>query len=311
MSPFQFSRSASLDLSVIIVNFNTRDILLNCLKSLHAKTKEIHFEVFVVDNGSTDGSPQAVAEKFPQATLIKNPENMGLSAAFNQGIQESNGRYIVLLNSDTVLIENCFQKLIQFLDHNSNFSICSPQIIDEENKVCSMRLWEDTPEEAFWRILGKYDVFREEILMQKIESKEVETLGGSCLIVRRTLFELIGLLDENFFLYNEEDDLCRRARMCGQKVCYYPETSIKHLHGKSTHIPEIREKVIIETYKSYLYFYSKYYTTFWNWILRSIYCMTFFIGIPIAFWKRTIKQEPPSPDNSILLKLKLLFMKVP
>ncbi|MEC7640889.1 MAG: glycosyltransferase family 2 protein [Nitrospinota bacterium] len=311
MPPFQCLRSASSDLSVIIASFNTRQILLSCLASLYDHTQDIGFEVFVVDNGSTDGSAQAVAENFPQVTLIKNSENRGLSAAFNQGIRESGSRYIALLNSDTALIENCFLKLIRFLDDNTGFAVCSPQIIDETGEATSMRLWQDTPQDAFWRILGKYDVAGQDSRMGKIETKETETLGGSCLIIRRALFEIIGLMDENYFLYNEEDDLCRRARMHGQKIGYFPETSIKHLRGKSTHLKEIRERVIIETYKSYLYFFSKYYSTVWNWILRSTYCATFIVGIPLAIWRRFVKNEPPGPDNSIALKLKLLFMKEP
>lgn len=309
--PFKFPGPASIDVSIIVVSFNTKAILLHCLKSVYAMTQGISIEVFVVDNGSRDSSPEAVAQSFPQVVLIKNSSNRGLSVAFNQGIRKSKGRYIVLLNSDTVLIENCFLKLVQYLDSRPHYSICSPRIVDSAGKACSMRLWRDTPQDAFWRILGKYDVSGEPARMGKIEPKEVETLGGSCLIIRRALFEIIGLLDENFFLYNEEDDFCRRARMRGQKISYYPETSIKHLHGKSTHQPEIREKVIIETYKSYLYFYSKYYSSAWNWFLRSVYCFSFIAGIARSLWKYGFQGGRRNPDDSISLKFKLLFMKVP
>lgn len=306
-SPFQFSRPPALDLSVVVVSFNTRQILIDCLESLYARTREIAFETFVVDNASIDGSPQAVRERFPDVRLIRNYANLGFSAANNLAIRQCEGRYVVLLNSDTLLVENCFRKIVAFMDAHPEFSIITPQVIDKDDRVCSMRFWEDTPKDAFWRILGKYDVAGEKEKMGTIEPKEVETIGGSCFAVRRSLFETIGLLDENFFLYNEEDDFCRRARRRGQKVCYYPDASIKHLHGQSTHQPEIREKVIVETYKSNLYFYSKHYPPLWNLILRLLYKLTFLAGIVLSPWKRAA----PGADGSTALKLKLLFMRVP
>jgi hypothetical protein len=146
--------------------------------------------------------------------------------------------------------------------------------------------------------------------MGDIKTKEVEAIGGSCFMIRRSLFDAIGLLDEGYFLYNEEDDFCRRARQLGHKVCYFPETSIKHLHGKSTHQPEIREKVIIETYKSNLRFFSKYYSPLWNWILRALYKCTFFVGLVCSMWHRLTGASKSTADDSIALKIKLLFMNV-
>lgn len=302
--------SPSLDLSIIIVSFNTRQILIDCMESIYRHTQGIAFEVLVVDNASTDGSPQAITERFPEVALIRNSANRGFSAANNQAIRQSRGRYAVLLNSDTLLIENCFQKIVRYLDAHPEFSIITPQVIDKNDQVCSMRLWEDTPKDAFWRILGKYDVAGENKKMGAIETKEVETIGGSCFMIRRSLFDAIGLLDEGYFLYNEEDDFCRRARRQGYKVCYYPETSIKHLHGKSTHQPQIREKVIIETYKSNLRFFNKHYSPAWNRLLRALYKCTFFAGLIRSLWNRLTGLSKPTADDSITLKMKLLFMRV-
>lgn len=308
---FKFSQPPQCDVSIVVVNFNTRQTLLNCLDSIYNYTQEISFEVIVVDNDSVDGSADAVAERFPQTILIRNFSNPGLSVGYNQGIRKSRGRYVVLLNSDTVLIENCLLKLTRYLDKNPEFYIASPQIVDESGKPFSMRLWEDTPMDAFWRILGKYNVAGEQERMGKIEPKEVEALGGSCFVVRRALFEIIGLYDEQFFLYNEEDDICRRARGAGKKVCYYPETSIHHLHGISTHLPEHREKVIIETYKSYLHFYSKYYSLSWNIVLRFVYRCTFLVGMGTSLFQWIFKRESMGADDRLSLKWKLLFLRVP
>ncbi|MFQ5443299.1 MAG: glycosyltransferase family 2 protein [Nitrospinales bacterium] len=308
---FKFLQPPKCDVSIVVVNFNTRQTLLNCLQSIYTHTQDISFETIVVDNDSVDGSADAVAEQFPQIQLIRNFSNPGLSVGYNQGIRKSRGRYVVLLNSDTLLIENCFLKLTRYLDKNPEFHIASPQIVDESGKPFSMRLWQDTPMDAFWRILGKYNIAGEQDRMGKIEPKEVEALGGSCFVVRRALFEIIGLYDENFFLYNEEDDFCRRARQAGKKVCYYPETSIHHLLGKSTHLPEHREKVILETYKSYLHFYSKYYSLPWNIFLRFVYCCTFVLGMGTSLLKYVFKRNSMAVDDRLSFKLKLLFMRVP
>ncbi|GJL79453.1 MAG: glycosyl transferase [Nitrospinaceae bacterium] len=309
--PFQFPNDPTLDLSIIIVNFNTRELILDCLRSIAVHTKEISFEILVVDNHSEDGSAQAIKESFPQVTLIENEENRGFSAANNQAIRISKGKYIVLLNSDTRLVENCFSSIVRYLEAHPEVSILSPEILDADNRPCPMRLWEDSAQEAVLKILGRYNPASEFKKMGPREPREVEVVGGSCFVVRRELFSTTGLLDENYFLYNEEDDFCRRARRLGNKVCYYPETRLQHLLGQSTHQPEIREKVILETYKSNLYFYSKHYSFIWNLLLRWLYRLTFVAGIFRSFWKIITGRPPLGAEDSISLKLKLLFLRMP
>ncbi len=309
--PFQFPESPTLDLSIVIVNFITRDITLDCLRSIHAHTQDISFEILVVDNHSKDGSAQAIRENFPEVTQIENKDNRGFSAANNQGLRVSKGRYAVLLNSDTVLVENCFATIVRYLDTHPEFSILGPEILDSNNQPCSMRLWEDTAYDAALKILGRFDSATEFNKMGSRETKEVEVVGGSCFVIRRDILATVGLLDENYFLYNEEDDFCRRARRFGKKVCYYPETRLQHLLGQSTHQPEIREKVILETYRSNLYFFSKHYSLPWNFLLRTLYNLTFALGVLRSLWKIMTGKTPLGVEDSISLKLKLLFMRVP
>jgi GT2 family glycosyltransferase len=309
--PFQFPESPTLDLSIVIVNFNTRDLLLDCLQSIHAHTQDISFEVLVVDNHSEDGSAQAIREHFPEVALIENKDNRGFSTANNQGLRVSKGRYAVLLNSDTVLVENCFAAIVRYLDAHPEFSILGPEILDSNNQPCSMRLWEDTAYDAALKILGRFDPAAEFKKMGSREAKEVEVVGGSCFVIQRDIFATVGLLDENYFLYNEEDDFCRRARRLGKKVCYYPEARLQHLLGQSTHQPKIRERVILETYKSNLYFFSKHYSLLWNLLLRTLYNLTFALGIMRSLWKIMTDRTPLGVEDAIPLKLKLLFMKIP
>jgi GT2 family glycosyltransferase len=306
MTVFQFKEPAKLDLSIVIVSFNTRDVLLDCLTTVYAQTEGISYEVIVVDNASKDDTPDSVAEKFPDVRLIPNDVNNGFSSANNQGICESTGKWIALLNPDTRLIENSFQKICRYLQEHPEFSILGPGIIDESSQQSPTRLWEDTPHDAAWKILGLYNPNDE--LQRMANTEEALVISGCCFVVNRELFEEVGLLDENYFLYNEEDDFCRRARERGKRICFFPETSIQHLHGKSTHQPEHRERVIVEAYKSNLYFYSKYYSCGWNFILRSLYKVTFLAGLVRSAFRHLTGSANQGADDSLRLKLKLLLL---
>ena len=247
-----------------------------------------------------------MAKKFRDIDVIANKENRGFSAANNQGILLSRGKKIAFLNPDTLLTENSFEKILMYMKEHPEFSILGSGIVDKNNKLCPVRLWEDTPQDAVLKVLNLYDPSSELEKMGEMKAKEVQVISGCCFVVARELIESIGLMDENYFLYNEEDDFCRRARKNGKKICFFPETAVQHLHGQSTHQNGHREKVIVEAYRSNIYFYSKYYSYFWNLFLQFLYKMTFLVGLlsPKIFYNK----DSRTVDKSFSLKVKLLFM---
>ncbi len=262
--------------------------------------------MIVIVNASEDGTVEAVTELFPEINVIANKDNRGFSSANNQGIVESKGRRIALLNPDTLLTENSFKKIIDFMEAHPEFSILGTGIVDENNQPCPIRLWEDTPQDAALKIMGLYNPAEELKKMGPMRAKEAKVISGCCFVVSRDLVESIGLMDENYFLYNEEDDLCRRARKRGKKICFYPETSVQHLHGQSTHQDRHRKKVLLEAYRSNLYFYSKHYSFIWSRGLRSLYKMIFLLGLLRSTFRHLTGSA--TADDSISLKLKLLLM---
>ena len=213
-------------------------------------------------------------------------------------------------SKDTVLgikkSENSFKKIVDFFGKHPDFSILGTGIVDENNQPYPVRLWEDSPQEAALKILGIYNPANELKKMEPMLAKEAKVISGCCFVVTRSLIECIGLMDENYFLYNEEDDLCRRARKAGKRICFYPDTSVQHLQGQSTHQKRYRKKVIIEAYRSNIYFYSKYYSFIWNIILRSLYKMTFFLTLLRSILRHF--RGSATIDDSLSLKLKLLLM---
>jgi hypothetical protein len=303
---FKFSQPAVIDISIVIVSFNTREILLRCLSSVQKHTEEISYEVIVIDNASEDGTVEVVTKKFHDVKIIANKYNRGFSAANNQGIILSKGRKIVFLNPDTMLTENSFKKINAYMQKHAEFSILGCGITDQSNQPFPIRLWEDSPRDAVLKILGLYDLSLELEKMGQMKANEVQVISGCCFVVERELFELIGLMDENYFLYNEEDDLCRRARQSGKKICFFKKTSVQHLHGQSTHQDNHREKVIVEAYKSNLYFYSKYYSCFWNLVLGLLYNVVFLAGLFLSAFRHLKGSD--TVDDSLSLRIKLLLM---
>jgi len=251
---------SKVDLSVIIVNWNTKNLLLNCLDSVFKTIKEISFEIWVVDNGSTDGSVEAVKSKFPSVKIIKNKKNLGFAKANNQALKQISGRYAVLLNTDTILTDGALEKIFFFMEDNPEVGICGGQLLNEDGS--KQRCFGNVPtlitdllSKSLLEILFPKRYFSKR---QKYEiPTEVESITGACMVVRKKAIDEIGLLDEKFFLYYEETDWCYRMRQKGWKVFYHPQAYIYHLRGKSSE--KTQNKAIIEFWKSRYNFFKKHY----------------------------------------------------
>lgn len=251
-----------MDLSIIVVNWNTRDLLAQCLASIYAHPPNCEFETWVVDNASSDGSAQMVRERFSNVRLMENRENVGFACANNQAIQESAGRYVLLLNSDTQVCGNALTLLVEFMENHSRVGITGakllnsdgsfqssyanfPTLISELMSAAGLSRW----------VYGKY--FPSFPPEASREARGADWIGGACMIVRRAAIVQVGLLDEIYFMYSEEVDWCYRFWKAGWLVHYLPEAEIIHWKGQSSgSVIERREWL----YKSKLWFFAKHHS---------------------------------------------------
>jgi len=232
-----------MDLSIIIVNYNVKHFLEQCLHSVKKATEQIDAEVFVVDNNSVDGSVDEIRSKFPWVRLIANQDNVGFSRANNQAIRESSGRYVLLLNPDTVVEENTFSACISFMDDHPDAGAMGVKMIDGKgNFLPESKRSLPTPLVSFYKMFGLASLFPTSKrfgkyhlgYLDKDETHQVEVLAGAFMFLRKETLEQTGLLDETFFMYGEDIDLSYRITQAGYKNYYYPETTIIHYKGEST-----------------------------------------------------------------------------
>ena len=230
-----------VDLSIVIVNWNVRDLLRRCLNSILDTGCSILVEVIVVDNASTDGSVEMVETEFPGVHLITNADNRGFPAANNQGIAVAQGRYVFLLNPDTELVGDALATMVAFADAHPDAGIVGPQLLNSDGSVQSSRRRFPTLATAFFestwlqscsppRVLERYYVLdRPDDVVQ-----DVDWVTGAALLARRKAIQQVGPMDEGFFMYSEELDWCRRIKAAGWQVVYLPTATVIHHEGKSS-----------------------------------------------------------------------------
>jgi len=253
-----------MKLSVIIVSWNVKYDLLNCLKSLYESCASCQFEVIVVDNASTDGSAEATRDSFPQAKLIINSENRGFAAAANQTIKIARGEYILLLNPDTLVHRSSLDNLVRVLDEEPAVGACGPRLVDVEGKTYPSIGYLPTFRsvlygKTFFRTIGIFRSHYKKLTANDFDYDKllcVEQLSGAVLMVRRSVFEEIGLMDESFFMYYEDADLCLRVRKAGWKIVYTPTSIVTHIGGRSSIQVSAKKRMMV--YSSLLTYLRKY-----------------------------------------------------
>ena len=264
------------NLSIVVVSYNSAIYLPECLGSIAATAGEMRPEVFVVDNKSTDGSASLVEDEFPWCRLIRNQENRGFAAANNQAIVQCRGRYIMLLNSDTVMLPNTLEGIVAFMEDHPRVGVVGCKLLNPDGSLqpsittfpnplrdaiaigLKETVLKNDPRTRAWLApIARFFGLRLSRFDDHAVTKEIDYPRGACLIVRREVVDQVGLLDESYFFGIEEMDWCYRMKRGGWQVYYYPEASVIH-HGHGA-TKQMMGKVFVQMRKGALQFYEKHY----------------------------------------------------
>lgn len=259
-----------MDLSVIILNYNTKDLLQKCLESVFSSRTDFQIEVIVSDNGSTDGSIEMIKNRFPQVKLTENNANLGFSAGNNVGIRQALGRLVLLLNTDTEVRLNTLDLSIKYMDSHPEAGVMGCKVLLPDGKLheASRRRFPN-PVNAFLRLFGLRRFSNYNYKNIPIDREmEVDSVVGAFLMIRRSVIDKIGLLDEEFFMYGEDLDWCWRVKEAGFKVMYYPGAEITHyLYGSSA---AVAFRSVRWAHSAMKIFYRKHYAAENNWLFNQL-----------------------------------------
>jgi GT2 family glycosyltransferase len=319
----------NIDVSVIIVNWNTREMLAECLRSVAepalslskgSKLKveghqssifnlQSSMEIIVVDNASSDGSAAMVRERFPSVQLIENATNVGFARANNQGLAQAAGRYAVLLNPDTAVEPGALETLAAFMDAHPRAGACGPRLLNADGTLQPSAHPMLTPCRELWRLLfldrllprATYPMHR----WDPATPRRVEVIKGACLVLRRAALDQVGLLDEDYFMYTEEVDLCHRLALAGWELWWEPRAAVVHYGEGSS--KQAREEMYLQLYRSKVQFYRK----FGGEPRAAVYKR----GLRLVYWPRWLAATLGRPFNPTLTSqqrlFRLLLMELP
>jgi len=299
------SKARRMDVSIIVVNWNTQDILRDCLRSVYEQGGDVDFEVIVIDNASTDGSVEMVKKDFLQVTLIENSENRGFAAANNQGIAEAQGRYVLLLNSDTVILDKAIEKTVFFADAHLEAAVVGCRVLNHDRTLqptCFMfpsilnMLLSTT---YLYKLFPKSKFFGRERMTwwDRNDTKEVDVVTGCFMLVRQKAIQQVGLMDEQFFMYGEETDWCYRFKQAGWKVMFTPVGDIIHLGGQSSR--QKRNEMILQLRCSILLFIKKHKSFLAYALACLLVALFFFLRVP--YWLVRAMFSRNSKSNCLLI----------
>jgi GT2 family glycosyltransferase len=270
------------------VSWNAKAVLRNCLKSIYEHAGKVEIEVIVVDNNSNDGSARMVAEEYPQVQLISNKSNLGFAAANNQGIPNAKGKYVLLLNPDTIILNNTISKTVAFADSHPRAAVVGCQVINHDKSLqpsCFMfpSLLNMFLSATFlYKILPKSRFFGRYLMSwwDHASSRQVEVVSGCFMLVRREALNQVGMMDERFFMYTEEADWCYRFKKAGWQIWYSPGAQVIHLVGESS-----RKRSGISAlplHGSLIKFMAKHHPP----VKVAIFCclVSFYFGVRAPIW---------------------------
>ena len=305
-----------MKLSVIIVNYNVKHFIEQCLHSVNKALTGIDAEIFVVDNNSVDGSCAMMKEKFPQVKLIENKKNVGFSTANNQAIRESAGEYVLLLNPDTVVQEDTFSKCIAFMDAHPDAGGMGVKMIDGKgNFLPESKRALPTPAVSFYKIFGLSRLFPKSKtfgryhlgFLNKDKNHEIEILSGAYMLLRKETLNKSGLLDETFFMYGEDIDLSYRILKAGYKNYYFAETTIIHYKGESTKKGSLNYVKVF--YEAMIIFAEKHFSKKNFRLFAFLIRLAIYLRAALAIFKRFIKAVYNPLLDGLLIFSGYLFLK--
>lgn len=249
------------DVSIILVSYNTKDLTVNAIKSIYEQTKNLDFEIFLVDNNSQDDTCKEVGNSFPDVNIIINKENLGFGVANNIAIEKSDAKYVFLLNTDTLLLNNAIKILFDFMEkeENQNIAVCGGNLYNKDNLPTFSHGVFLTPFAKFLKTFGLKYLFKKELQKLKAdytnkneELKKVEFICGADLFLRKSVLDKLGSFDPIFFLYYEETELQHRIRKAGYEIYIVPDAKIAHLESASSKNKLRKKNIFLKSEYIYL-----------------------------------------------------------
>lgn len=310
----QNTSDAATDVSVIIVNWNTRDLLRNCLRSITDQTTVAH-EIIVVDNASRDGSAEMVRAEFPDVTLIANTENGGFAAANNQGLRISRGRTVLLLNPDTIILDGAIDKMLGWLDRHPGVGCVGCQVLEGPG-VIQRTCFADPNLLDF--VIVEFGLIRLAPWIpffgrswytnwDRRSERQVDVVSGMFMLVPRAVMDRVGVLDDAFFVYAEESDWCRRIRKAGYPCVFSPEAQIIHLDGGSKSTSQIRSRMYVQMQKSHLIYTRKHSSALGFAAVRFLYLVTSTLRLCAFSILRLVRSDENSKARVRLARAALIY----
>lgn len=245
-----------MDLSIVILSYNTRNILLDCLKSIIRNVKKLNYELIVVDNASSDNSANSVEKDFPQVKLIRSPKNLGFAAGNNLGVKKTKGKYLLFLNSDTLLKEGSLEGLVNYMEKHPEVGAIGPKLLNEDGTSQGSAGAFPSLKVVLLMLFKEHFGGSKLVRTSYSDICEVDWLMGSALLIRKDVFLQVGGFDENIFMYYDEVELCYRIRKANFSIIFNPNFEIIHLWQRSS--TSGRSGPILGNYKGLLYFYRKH-----------------------------------------------------